>query len=186
MYLFPNILKINISVNLIMKLTWLTINLLLITQNCRRQVKLSHFWLNLVQQSQKLPITTTQLEIIQLKNIIGSNNKLLKDSIPGSRIGLENSVILTDDVQHSSQKYLQRFKNGSNYVHVYWWGLRIGLSKNTVNNIGSGVTIAGIWIPHPVVKGVVATLGVIIGRCPGGIVFNSTPGLASVWGFEFQ
>lgn len=71
-------------------------------------------------------------------------------------------------------------------MHVYWWGLRIGLSKNTVNNIGSGVTIAGIWIPHPVVKGVVATLGVIIGRCPGGIVFNSTPGLASVWGFEFQ
>ncbi|WP_429976091.1 hypothetical protein [Enterococcus sp. DIV0086] len=78
------------------------------------------------------------------------------------------------------------FSEGKNDAKVYWWGVRIWLSKTTVNLIGAGVTIGGIWVPEPVVSKVLATVGVVIGLCPGGIVFNSTPPIANFWGFEFQ
>lgn len=134
----------------------------------------------------KLPSSTNQLEITKLQSIISENNTLLKDNTAKFSTTLDNSVLLTDNVNNSSFRYLSRFKNGSNYVHVYWWGLRIGLSRNTVNNAGKGVTLAGFWIPHRVIAAAVSSLGFVMDICPGGIVFNSTPGISSFWGFEFQ
>lgn len=35
--------------------------------------------------------------------------------------------------------------------------------------MGAGASIAGVWIPHPVVKGIAATLGIVVSNAPGGI-----------------
>lgn len=77
------------------------------------------------------------------------------------------------------------FQEGENAIRFYWWGARIWLSKTTVNAIGGGVAIGGIWVPEPLVSKILATVGVVIGLCPGGIVFNYTPGV-NIWGLEFQ
>lgn len=85
-----------------------------------------------------------------------------------------------------------RFKNGVNKIKVYWWGIRVWLSRNTVRAIGAGVTIAGIWIPEGVVSKVAATLGVVIALCPGGIRFDTNPVVAAIplalkiWNVKFQ
>lgn len=46
------------------------------------------------------------------------------------------------------------------------------MSKGTIQGIGAGVTLAGIWIPEPVVSKIAATLGVAIGLIPSGIRFD--------------
>jgi hypothetical protein len=41
-------------------------------------------------------------------------------------------------------------------------------------------------LPQPLLSKLVSTAGVVLGAVPGGIVFNSTPGVKSVWGMEWQ
>ena len=120
----------------------------------------------------------------------------------------ENETIFTADKEITITQYTEdsgaprsyaasepQYNEGINQVQVYWWGVRVWLSGSTVRNIGQGVTIAGIWIPEPLVSKVLATAGVVLSVAPGGIVFNTSPHLAipgtplsalSFWGLEFQ
>ena len=77
------------------------------------------------------------------------------------------------------------YQEGENAIRFYWWGARVWLSKTTVNYLGAGITLGGIWIPEAIVSKILATAGVVLGNCPGGIVFNYTPGV-NIWGLEFQ
>lgn len=65
-----------------------------------------------------------------------------------------------------------RYSEGVTKIDFHWWGATIYLSKTTINLIGGGVTIGGIWIPEPVVSKILSTLGVVIALCPGGIAFD--------------
>ena len=47
--------------------------------------------------------------------------------------------------------------------------MRVLLSKTTINRVGGGVTIAGVWIPEPVLSKILATGGAIAGLAPGGM-----------------
>ncbi|MCX7885114.1 MAG: hypothetical protein N2448_08815 [Caloramator sp.] len=64
------------------------------------------------------------------------------------------------------------YNEGITKIHFHWWGATIYLSKTTINVIGAGITIGGIWIPEPVVSKILSTLGVVVGLCPGGIAFD--------------
>ena len=64
------------------------------------------------------------------------------------------------------------YKEGVTKIKFHWWGTSVYVSKSKINNIGSGMTIAGIWLPSTLLKKVVATLGVAIGRVPGGVIFD--------------
>ena len=90
-----------------------------------------------------------------------------------------------------------KYREGITQVKVYWWGVRVWLSKTTISYIGGGIAIGGIWIPEPVVSKVVSSLGVVVSLVPGGIVFNTSPHIAYlapgalgdnlyVWGASFQ
>lgn len=133
-----------------------------------------------------LPQNTSSSELQSLKVLIDQKNSIiLKSENLNDGTTLEkdnNSVIISSNTNSSMLK----FREGSNYVHVYWWGLRIGLSKTTINYIGGGIAIGGIWVPEPIVSKILATLGVALGLAPGGIVFNSTPGIANFWGAGWQ
>lgn len=65
-----------------------------------------------------------------------------------------------------------RFNEGVTKIAFHWWGATIYLSKTTINVIGAGASIGGIWIPEPVVSKILSTLGVAVALCPGGIVFD--------------
>ena len=65
-----------------------------------------------------------------------------------------------------------KYKEGVNKIVYHWWGTSVYVSKKTINNIGTGVTIGGIWMPASLLKPVVATLGVVLGKLPGGIIFD--------------
>jgi len=110
----------------------------------------------------------------------------------------DNAVEVTQNIDSGGTTLrAASYKEGINQVKVYWWGVRVWLSKTTVNTIGAGITIGGIWIPEPFVSKVLATVGAVIGISPGGVVFNSSPHLAQLvpgnlgsglnfWGFSFQ
>ncbi|MDR1606691.1 MAG: hypothetical protein LBS41_06230 [Streptococcaceae bacterium] len=134
-----------------------------------------------------LPADTTQSEISQLQQLVFQNNNILLENANN-----QNATISTDNKSINFSEQTDgingrlRFREGSNYVHLYWWGLRIGISRSTLMYVGGGVGIAGIWIPEPLISKIIATLGAVTALAPGGIVFNSTPGLANFWGVEWQ
>lgn len=133
-----------------------------------------------------LPENTTSEELTKLNELISQKNSIISSSENlnnGTKITKESNFIIISDNDNGS---MLRFREGSNYVHVYWWGLRIGISRTTLHAIGAGITIGTIWIPEPTITKVLATLGVLAGVSPGGIVFNSTPPIATFWGSEFQ
>lgn len=64
------------------------------------------------------------------------------------------------------------YQEGETRVQVNNWGVEVYLSKSTVQLIGGGVSLGGIWIPEPVVSKVLASAGVVVSMCPGGIVLE--------------
>lgn len=84
--------------------------------------------------------------------------------------GSESSIVFPEEVEDTHT--VRGYKKGVNDIKFYWWGARVYLSKSTVNSIGAGLSIGGIWIPQKIVASVVATLGVVLGACPGGGVFD--------------
>ncbi|MDR0200198.1 MAG: hypothetical protein LBI43_06450 [Streptococcaceae bacterium] len=160
--------------------------------------------------NQKLiPLNATSQEINSLNQLVSAQNANLKqilNTTPKSDVAqIENSVIVGQTpsvVQQQSQATqiitTSTFHEGSNYVHVYWWGLRIGISKSTLHQAGNAaggvsLVVGGIGlIPGPnsfacgVVSLAIGALGFGASNAPGGIVFNCTPGVVSVWGAGWQ
>lgn len=67
---------------------------------------------------------------------------------------------------------LQSRAYGKNDIKFYWNYARVWLNKGTVQGIGTGLTLGGIWIPEPIVSKVAASLGVGIALTPSGIWFD--------------
>ncbi|MBC1353509.1 hypothetical protein HB837_13750 [Listeria innocua] len=61
---------------------------------------------------------------------------------------------------------------GVNSIKFHWNYARVKISKSTLQNIGTGLTLGGIWIPHRIVAGVCASLGVGISKAKSGIWFD--------------
>lgn len=64
------------------------------------------------------------------------------------------------------------FREGKTAVNFHWWGVRFYYSKTTVQWIGAGVTVGGLWIPEPFVSKVLGSLGAVSTLTPGGIWFD--------------
>lgn len=119
-----------------------------------------------------------------------SSTKLVRD---------KSVVFRTPDsalVEDPGQDGVQLFAEGKNDVEYHWWGARIYLSKTTVNAVGAGMTIGGLWIPEPLLSKVFATLGVVVGLSPHGVQFDinawavplmaSSPWMVPVQNVRFQ
>lgn len=61
------------------------------------------------------------------------------------------------------------FQEGRNGIEFHGTTVRVLISKTTINRVGAGVAIGGIWVPEPVLSKVLATGGVIAGAAPGGM-----------------
>lgn len=83
-----------------------------------------------------------------------------------------NQIVVISPKNESPKISTRAFKEGVTKIEFHWWGATIYLSKSTINVIGGGVAIGGIWIPEPLVSKILSTLGVGIALCPGGIAFD--------------
>ncbi|USI49137.1 hypothetical protein M5C73_05450 [Lactococcus lactis] len=160
-----------------------------------------------------LPINATKLELTELDKLISQSNISLKQTIlevPKANVVQDgNSVVIGDSPKTAEQiakgtsvQAVSLFHEGSNYVHSYWWGKRVGVLRTTVRKVSINITKGGqalgatlFFIPAPQVKAVGAAIGAastILGYgmsyFPGGLVFNTTPNYlgSQVWDVQFQ
>lgn len=111
-------------------------------------------------------IDLTKEEYAKLEINIKKTNQVLKSTDKNQ----VQFVIIDPKSQAGNVKVA--FTEGETKVEFYWWGARFFISKTNLVYMGSGITIAGIWIPQVFVARVVSTLGVIITQAPGGIWFD--------------
>jgi hypothetical protein len=160
-----------------------------------------------------MPENTSKGEIAKLNEVIEASNLSLEQQLKNvpkeNMIKTNNSVVVGENVivtqQEASGGQIQariKFKEGSNYSHIYWWGKRVGVSRSTIRKVSSAITgpaevLGGIlyFIPHPYAKaagGAIAAAAAILGypmsNFPGGIVFNTTPNYlgSQIWSVAFQ
>ncbi|MCL2113275.1 MAG: hypothetical protein FWH31_04925 [Streptococcaceae bacterium] len=163
-------------------------------------------------QSQ-LPKDTTQDELVKLNQIIAQSNSDLQQQLSlankNNIAESDNSIVIADNLQTAESEMqgttIQTraiFHEGSNYVHTYWWGKRVGVSRTTIRKVGSATAggvgaLAGVlyFIPAPQVKAAGAAiqaaagiLGFGLAHFPGGVVFNTTPNYlgSQIWAVQFQ
>ena len=118
----------------------------------------------------------SQKELQEIKNEVETQNeriseakadsnlemKVAGDSITFWEKGPKISSADDDDID----PYFQEGRNGIEFHGTY---VRVLLSKTTINRVGGGVTIAGVWIPEPLLSKILATGGAIAGLAPGGM-----------------
>lgn len=83
-----------------------------------------------------------------------------------------NEVFIVAPEEEFQYVNARAYNEGVTKIEFHWWGASIYLSKTTIMTIGAGITIGGIWIPEGVVTKILATVGVVIALCPGGIAFD--------------
>lgn len=116
-------------------------------------------------------------EVNQVQQQLSYTNKIIADK--GLTIDKENRTATYLDFSSAATSSnnlvsiaARKYKQGVTKIKFRWNYARVYLSKTAVKNIGSGMSLGGIWIPHPIVKTACATLGVVVSRCPGGIWFE--------------
>ncbi|MDZ8275221.1 hypothetical protein R2Q81_04560 [Microbacterium aquimaris] len=123
--------------------------------------------------------TVSKEDLAHAKLLVREMNVLLGDAYKNNpaKTGIESvgkSVTFTQ-ASTGTPGEVTTMAYGVNKVEAHWYGFRVWINKGTLNNIGAGVTIAGLWIPNFVAAAVVGTLGVAIGQAPHGVVFSWTP-----------
>lgn len=130
----------------------------------------------------------------QLNDIVLADNESMQ--VEGKKVTITQTVS-SKDTNSSNVSLRSAFSEGVNKIEKYWWGYRVWLSKTTINNIGDGITFAGFFFPEQFLARVINASGFLLGKAPGGIVFNTSPKLASFvpgmlgktlyfWGPSFQ
>lgn len=109
-------------------------------------------------------------EIDKIEQVMGETNEALKYIDLASE---EVTIVDCDNYKDVDEKVSRKkYKEGVNDIKIDFHMVTVKLSKTTVNTIGAGVSIGGIWIPEGIVSKVIASLGVVGCACPGGIWFK--------------
>lgn len=112
-------------------------------------------------------------ECIKITNYNIANADLSSGEIsivsPTDKVSEKNTEFYAKSYRSARAK---SYKNGVNKITFHWWGATVYISKSTITKIGNGCTIGGIWIPQVLLARVVATAGVGLMSCPGGICFD--------------
>lgn len=142
-----------------------------------------------------LRVNATNIELGTLNTLVAQSNSQLKQIVQKSpkshTVQVGNSVVVANsitDAQRASQQNdlttTSSYHYGSTYLHVYWYGFRIGLNRSDVQlAVGAGLVIAGVYVPVRAAQAALGVLGLTVGRfIPGGVVFNSSPQFAPLMG----
>ena len=93
----------------------------------------------------------------------------------GTYFATESYIVIKDVSFVDSSQEISSFSSPGGFTDVTVNGLIIlvRLSANTINNIGAGVAIGGIWVPHALAARALATLGVMGTQVTRGIWFEA-------------
>lgn len=142
-----------------------------------------------------LPDNASAEELSALNKLVAESNQSLKKIIAVApkqdTVQTDDSVIVANDsktaqavAQDTQLTTMATHHYGSTYLHVYWYGLRIGLNKSDAQlAFGAGMVIGGVYVPVRAIQAVFGILGLTASRLiPGGIVFNSSPQFTAIMG----
>ncbi|MHD0398409.1 hypothetical protein ACY2DA_11255 [Staphylococcus simulans] len=107
---------------------------------------------------------------------VDSINKLVRETWENANAQEKNEIDIVDPKENDISNYAAKakYKEGVTKVTFHWWGAKIYIKKSHLRNVGKGLTVGGIWIPHKILSKVAATGGVILASAPGGIIINRT------------
>lgn len=157
----------------------------------------------------RLPSNTSRDEIKKLNNVINQSNQTLSRELsitPKKNIVKNNNsltIVSRNENEQSEQSNEQSLEyrglifdnkkpsNGKNFVHTYWWGFRVGISRQNLHRLAIGLNIVGdfpfdkFFPVSWVVSEAISIAGILAGTARYGIVFNVTPN-GYVWGVSEQ
>lgn len=114
-------------------------------------------------------LVLSQNDIDQINSQINQTNFQIKEAINDPSVNVY-AVSPSGEEYNVSTSMLRA--NGVNSVSFQWNYARVKLSGNTLRNLGAGITLGGIWIPHPVASKVCSSLGVAISAATNGVWFD--------------
>ncbi|MDO5032626.1 hypothetical protein [Corynebacterium sp.] len=113
-------------------------------------------------------------ETQRVESALAATNHLIESAEQNGTFEMEVSddVITFYEGGESFTPYSTEFHEGRTGIEFHGTYVTVLMSKTLINGVGSTATVAGIWIPIPVLREAVATLGVAYGQCPGGIAMD--------------
>lgn len=113
----------------------------------------------------------SEVDINQVVAQVNATNNQLQ----ASKTEVNNSTQI-NAVDPSGTEYVVKpvFSRGEGTTSVtfHWNYARVKLSLTSIKNIGSGMSVGGLFIPHPIVSKACSLLGIAIGRVTSGIWFD--------------
>lgn len=139
------------------------------------EVKQIEQFIHFNEQSEEFILDEQAINIIGIENFNLAQQMVTKTNQQIAIAKQDNSAVIwvqdTDGNEICVTPY-QTMAYGKNDVQFHWNYARIFLNKGTVQAIGAGLSIGGIWVPEPIVSKVAASLGVGIALIPHGIWFD--------------
>ena len=118
----------------------------------------------------------SQKDLQEIENEVKAQNKMINEAKADSNLEMkvagdsvtfwEKGPKISSSDNDDIDPYFQEGRNG---IEFHGTTVRVLLSKTTINRVGAGVAIGGIWVPEPVISKILATVGVIAGVAPGGV-----------------
>jgi len=139
--------------------------------------------------------TLTSAEIAQVEQMVAGTNRFLAaaEADPALSVAPLGAKSFVAEDARAPREARMAFHEGITKVEAQWFGLRVWLSKWTLQAVGTGVGIGGTFVPEPLISKIVAAFGfAYAGLMPGGIVFNWSPiftpmaPFGTFWGQEWQ
>lgn len=121
----------------------------------------------------------TQEEVDAVLMLMQQMNESIASATPGPG---DSKTVYSDHVEFAEFGTADpipaaKYKEGVTKVKVFWWGIRVWLKRSHLRAAGSGLTVAGYWIPVFIVKAIVATLGFGLANIPGGTRADTNPAI---------
>lgn len=133
----------------------------------------------------KTALTQSEYEVVMQR--IQESNALIHraEETPGVIISTQSDgITMTDSAlihstsarsAYSPANYKAKFREGVTKAKIYWWGVRVWLSRTTLRTMGEITMVSSVFIPHRIAAGVLAVLGYGISKAPGGVRFDTNP-----------
>lgn len=122
----------------------------------------------IIQNDLRTHLSNLEYQLVT-KQVKETNNQIhlaVKDNS-----NIEIIIVDTDGTQEILASQLGR-AYGKTAIKFYWNYARVWLSRGTLNNIGTGLAIGGVVIPHPVIKAAASIAGIVLGKASNGIWFD--------------
>lgn len=119
---------------------------------------------------QNIDVSEAALE--QAQELIDSTNQIIQ----------ENDLFVDPETKTAVSTGMLTRSAGHNGIEFHWNYARVYISKGTLQTLGGGLTLGGIWIPHPVISKVAASLGFVVSLAPNGIWFDYNYAIGTLTG----